>query len=380
MNRTKNNPKNDRMKRDYLIWLKEAYQRSDATVDQARHAIDRLETYTGYKDFGTFNKEQALAFKQTLFDTKGQRSGKPISIATVYHTLQAIKEFLAWLHEKPGYGRRIVLSDIAFLNLTIGQEYQTHTSGPKKYATIEEYRKALFAMPTGTDIERRDQALLALLLLTCMRDAAAISLKLKHIDMQHCNVFQDPRQVKTKFRKTIETFFYPVGDDIETIVRDWVRFLTNEKGFGPDDPLFPKTANGQEEHHNFIRVGLSREHWASAKPVRDMFKAAFERVGLPYVKPHSIRDTLTQLGHDLGLTPTQWAAWSKNMGHESLITTVINYAPLTSERQAEIMQGLRHKQPNIGPDDAMAARIADMVSARLAAHQIPREGDKNISA
>ena len=92
------NPKNDRVKREYLIYLKDARQRSAATVDQVRHAIDRLEVYTGFKDFGTFNKEQALGFKRALVVTKGQRSGKPISTATAYHVLQALKEFLAWLH------------------------------------------------------------------------------------------------------------------------------------------------------------------------------------------------------------------------------------------------------------------------------------------
>ncbi len=45
----KSNPKNDRTKRDYLIYLKDARQRSSATVEQVRHAIDRLEAYTGYK-------------------------------------------------------------------------------------------------------------------------------------------------------------------------------------------------------------------------------------------------------------------------------------------------------------------------------------------
>jgi hypothetical protein len=41
MNSTKTNPKNDRVKRDYLVWLKEAKQRSVNTVEQVRYAIDR---------------------------------------------------------------------------------------------------------------------------------------------------------------------------------------------------------------------------------------------------------------------------------------------------------------------------------------------------
>lgn len=367
MNQPKNNPRNDRVKRDYLIWLKDAKQRSDATVDQARHAIDRLEAYTGYKDFGTFNKEQARAFKQALLNTKAQRSGKPISISTVYHTLQAIKEFLAWLHGRKEYRNRIIPENIDYLSLTLGQERQAHTTGPKKYATLEEYRKALFSMPTGTEIERRDQALVALLLLTCMRDAAVVTLKLKHIDIQRKRVFQDPRQVKTKFSKTIETIFIPmVGDDVEAIVRDWIQFLINEKGSGPDDPLFPKTLNGQDEHYNFVPKGLTREHWTNATPVRKIFRTAFERVELPYVNPHSIRNTLTHLAYQHKLDGEQLKALSQNIGHDSPLTTLNSYGPLPIERQAEIIRSLGQKQPSsTTPDDAMASQIAEKVAAIL---------------
>src|SRR5271165_4775694 len=92
-----NNPKNDRAKREYLIYLKDARQRSSATVEQVRHAIDRLEAYTGFKDFGTFKKDQARGFKRALVATKGRRSGKPISPATAHHVLWALKEFFSWL-------------------------------------------------------------------------------------------------------------------------------------------------------------------------------------------------------------------------------------------------------------------------------------------
>jgi len=281
MNLPKTNARNDRVKREYLIWLKEAKQRSPATVEQARHAIDRLEAYTGYKDFGTYNQNQALGFKKALAQTKAKRSGNLISISTVHHTLQAIKEFLAWLHGRDEYRRRINPESIAYLNLTTGEERQAHATGQKKYAKLQEYRKALFAMPSGTEIERRDQAIMALMLLTGMRDAAVVSLKLKHINITRRRAFQDPREVKTKFRKTIETVFYPVGKDVEAILARWVEFLVNEKQFAPDDPLFPKTVNGHDENKNFTPTGLGCEHWTNATPVRKIFKAAFERVGFP---------------------------------------------------------------------------------------------------
>lgn len=363
MSGVKTNPQNDRVKRDYLIWLKEAKQRSPATVEQVRYAIDRLEAYTGFKDFGTFNKEQALGFKRALLASKAQRSGKPVSIATVHHTLQAIKDFLAWLHGSRGYRRRIIPAEIAYLNLTTSEERQAHAAGPKKYASLDEYRAALFAMPTGTEIQRRDQAIMALILATGMRDAAIVSLKLRHLTIERSHVFQDPRHVKTKFSKAINTFFYPVGEDVVAIVRSWMRFLSVEKLFGANDPIFPKSVVGLDEQRNFSAPQLGREHWANSTAVRKIFRTAFERVELPYVNPHSIRNTLTQLGYKLKLDPERFKVWSQNMGHDKPLTTLNSYGHVSIERQAEIMSSLADQQPVAISEDAMAEKIAARVAA-----------------
>jgi integrase len=363
----KSNPKNDRVKRDYLVWLKEAKQRSLTTVDQARHAIDRLEAYTGYKDFGTFNKDQAIGFKRALLASLGKRSGKPVRLATAHHALQSIRDFLAWLSAQHGYRRRVTLGDIAYLNLTRGEERQAHATGPKEYASLEDYRAALFEMPAHTEIERRDQAVMALMLATGMRDAAIVSLKLRHVSLDRNRVFQDPREVRTKLRKPIETFFFPVGDDVIAIVRGWVTFLTTDKVFGPDDPLFPKTIVGWDADNNFSAQGISLEHWANATPVRKMFRAAFARVDLPYANPHSIRNTLTQLAYKLQLTHEQFKAWSQNMGHDMPLTTLNSYGHVSAERQAEIIDGLSRQQHPVTPEDAFADKVAVRVAALMQA-------------
>ena len=80
-------------------------------------------------------------------------------------------------------------------------------------------------------------------------------------------MFQDAREVQTKFSKTFTTYFFPVGDDVKSIVVEWVRYLKEECKFGNDDPLFPKTLIGLDADQNFEAVGLSREHWRNASPV-----------------------------------------------------------------------------------------------------------------
>ena len=42
---------NERIKREYLIYLKEAQRNSEPTIDSVATAIARSEQYNGYKDF-----------------------------------------------------------------------------------------------------------------------------------------------------------------------------------------------------------------------------------------------------------------------------------------------------------------------------------------
>jgi len=74
-------------------------------------------------------------------------------------------------------------------------------------------------------------------------------MKLKHIDFESNSIFQDAREVKTKNSKTFTTYFFPAGDGLLQLVHDWVLYLRNERLWGNDDPLFPKTEVGQGNTH-----------------------------------------------------------------------------------------------------------------------------------
>jgi len=119
------------------------------------------------------------------------------------------------------------------------------------------------------------------------------------------HVYQDPRELDTKFRKAIKTRFFPIGDDIAPIVRGWVSYLSAKKLFGSDDPVFPNALVHPDGHGNLAVQDLSKEHWATATPVCRIFGTAFAQVGLPYVKSHSVRDTLTQLAYKMKLDPEE---------------------------------------------------------------------------
>lgn len=205
---------------------------------------------------------------------------------------------------------------------------------------MEEIAQVLATMPAASHIEQRDRALVAFTILSGARDSAIASFRLKHLDMKAQTVFQDGREVNTKRRKTFTSTFFPVGSEPLAIVRDYIAMLIGELGFGPEDPLFPATLIGRGEHRGLTPIGLSREPWRTAAPIRQIFSAAFAAAGLPYAKPHSFRDTLARLGERLCRTPEEWKAWSQNLGHESEGTAFVGYGHVPQHRQREIMRGL----------------------------------------
>jgi integrase/recombinase XerD len=84
---TKHNAGNERIKRIYFIFLREAKRQNEASVDAAAKAISRFEFYTKYRDFKSFHFEQAVAFKKYLAQQNNQQTGKKLSKATLNSTL-----------------------------------------------------------------------------------------------------------------------------------------------------------------------------------------------------------------------------------------------------------------------------------------------------
>ena len=244
------------------------------------------------------------------------------------------------LADQPGYKSKIRHSDAEYFRLSEKEARIAKAPREQSVPTLEQIRRVLSVMPTTTDIEKRNRAVFAFTLLTGVRDDAMASVKLKHVDLREGKVLQDARQVRTKFAKTFTTWFFPVGDDVRSIVEEWVRYLKEQKLWSNDDPLFPSTAVVNGRNCQFEARGLSRNHWANAGPIRKIFRDAFSLAGLPYFNPHSFRNTLVQLGQRLCRTPEEMKAWSQNIGHEHVLTTLCSYGAVASTRQAEIIRSL----------------------------------------
>lgn len=272
---TTHNANNERIKRRYFTYLKEAMRYSEASVDAVAKALSRFEADTKYRDFKAFHFKQAVAFKKHLADQVNSKTGKKLSKSTLNATLVQLKKFFHWLAGQPGYKSRLQYSDADYFNMSEKDvriaTARRETVGP----TLEQIKHVLSLMPVETVIQRRDRALIAFTILTGARDSAIVSMQLKHVNLEAGCVIQDAREVNTKFSKTFTTFFFPVGDEICQIVADWVEFLRTDMLWGNDDPLFPATQVGLGESKQFQAIGLSRSHWSNATRVRTVCREAF---------------------------------------------------------------------------------------------------------
>ncbi len=72
---TTHNPNNERIKRRYFAYLKEAKRQSEPTVDGIAKALDRFEIDTKHRDF----KEGAAAGTDVRVARDARRAGVPIA-------------------------------------------------------------------------------------------------------------------------------------------------------------------------------------------------------------------------------------------------------------------------------------------------------------
>lgn len=197
---------------------------------------------------------------------------------------------------------------------------------------------ALRLMPSRTLMERRDRAMFALAYIGAMRESALISLRLRHVDIQERRIEHNGRELRAKNGKTFEICWFKGTEGFQPVFVAWVEELVR-LGAGRDDALFPDvwvlaSLDG-------VRLGIegSRPVWQSmktAQAVDAVFARVSKLIGLK-VKPHSVRDTISQLGLRVCNTPEQHKAWSLNFGHEKVATTYENYGKMSALRKRQVM-------------------------------------------
>ncbi|SFD85095.1 tyrosine-type recombinase/integrase [Roseivivax sediminis] len=330
---------NERIKRRYLGWMKEADGKDESTLDQVAAFLRDFEMALGCKPFKAFHRDWARRYKTHLDKCRHHRTGKPLSLTTRDARLRQVKAFFKWLASQPGYKSRVSFADVEYFNNTAKDARAAHAQRPIPYPSLEQCAHAFRQMPSDTETERRDRAIFAALMLTGARDGALASLRLRHVDLAEGKIIQDGREVRTKGGKSFETWFFPVDQMYRECFEDWVRELREKRLHGPADALFPKVTIARTAQ-GFANGGLSREPYANAQTIRDVIKTAFRNGGMEEFTPHSFRKTLAFLGDGVCDTMEARKAWSQNLGHEHLATTVSAYMPVSRERQKFLISNL----------------------------------------
>src|SRR6056297_2516031 len=330
---------NERMKRQYLEWLRDADGKDEKTLDQVAANLRDFEMALGVKPFKAFHREWGRRYKMHLEKCRNARTGDPLSLTTRDARLRHVKAFFKWLAYQPGYKSRISIPDIEYFNNNAKDARAAHAQRPIRYPSIAQCDHAFRLMSEGDDVERRDKAIFSLFMMTGARAGALTSLRLGHVDLVEGLIFQDGRDVNTKASKTFESWFLPVAPMYRQHFQSWVEYLWDEKLFGPQDALFPKLILDMSEG-KFRRAGMDREPYANSQKANTLFRGAFLSAGLHPFSPHSVRKTLAMLGDELCQTMEARKAWSQNLGHENLATTVSSYMPVSRERQASIIKNM----------------------------------------
>ncbi|PWE31367.1 integrase [Maritimibacter sp. 55A14] len=335
----RNTTSNVRMKHRYLDYLKQARGRDEKTLDKIAAALSEFEQAIGHKDFKQFNRGWGERFKMHLSKARNRRTGKPLSPATVDAALAHVKGFVLWLADQSGFKSRVTYSDAEYFNNSRKGSRVAHAARPVPYPSMEQAFHAFQAMPQGNKFERRDKALFAFFMLTGARVGAVSTLLLKHVNLFDGHIYQDPRDVATKNAKPIDTWLLPVDPTYRECFEQWVTYLREVELFGDTDAVFPKIEIGCVDG-SFVRVGFAREGYANGGKLNAIIRVAFARVQLREFTPHAFRKTLARYGDSICRSREQFKAWSLNLGHEHMATTIDSYIPVSRERQGELIKAL----------------------------------------
>jgi integrase len=332
------NAENERLKRRYELYLREAKGQDEKSIDKVRAALVKFEECTKYRPFKAFQIDQARRFKDALARATNKH-GKPLSLSTVDATLRLVKGFFHWLAGQQGFKKVVTYSEVEYFNNNRNDARAAHAQRPVQFPTTQAAYHAFQAMAGASDLERRDKAIFAFVMITGARAGATASLRMKHINLVDGYVYQDGREVDTKARKTITTWFFPMHPEYLAYFTEWVMFLRNGKFFGSEDALFPKPEQRIVDG-KFTYDTLSRAPYANSAQVNAVFRGSFAQVQLHPYTPHSIRKTLGQEMSDRNLPLDAQKAWSQNLGHENFTTTVSSYLPVSTQQQGQLIKGL----------------------------------------
>lgn len=298
--------------------------------------MERFDVWNGRKDFAKFHREWAMGFRAHLEQAKTAK-GKPLGKSTARSIMATMREFTLWLSQQNGFKSRVRAADAEYFNLSRRDEAEARAAATRPAPSVQQAKRAFEMLPATTPREMRDKALFALLCLTGIRISALISLRIKHVDLDDKSVAQNPREVATKFGKSM--LFAKGFPEAEVVLRDWLAYLADEALYGPDDPLFPATSITPNANSGFKASGFERRPWKSTEPARKIVNGTFSAANLPTFGPHAFRHMLARHAAKNCSSVAEIVASSQNLGHADVLTTLRNYGQIDRNRMRALITG-----------------------------------------
>ncbi len=336
----KANVGNEKLKRNYFRWLREAKGYSESTVVAIERELSRWEEFNNHDDFGRFSVSRVVAFKKHWEEPSGQASR--LSPSSRYHCLQHLRSFFQWLSSQPGHRSKISVEAISYLSLDRKTVQALNSPKRPRCASLEYARQLAGSIEIATEIDQRDRALIGFLLLSGMRDKAIATLPLGCFDADTLEVQQDfAAGVDTKFGKSSVTTLLKFDFQLISWVVEWAKHLKETKLFDGKAPLFPRCKVVQSEGgFSFESKEVEPVFWRSAGSIVRILGERAERAGLPYFNPHSFRHAHIQLALRYCRNAEQLKAVSQNVGHADVGTTLTTYGRLDQFRVSQVLTQL----------------------------------------
>ncbi|OGN14509.1 MAG: hypothetical protein A3G02_00380 [Candidatus Yanofskybacteria bacterium RIFCSPLOWO2_12_FULL_44_13b] len=364
--------KNEQTKRRFYDYLKNSKGFSGKSIECYEKAIWLWEDFSHKADLGSFNQTLAESFKDWLKTKKKANSEETISLSYSYDMLRYLKVFFDWLSRQPGFKSKINQTAVDYLRLSRAEVKIATQPKSVGFPSLEEVKTVIENIKGDSEIEKRDKALISLILLTGARISAVKSLSMRCFDKSNLIIDQDPALgVETKFRKRIVSSLIPFSykEPLDYFLK-WFDYLENKKGFKPENPIFPATKieNGKENMSYYNTGEVEPIFWKSSSSPRKIFEKRFEQAGVKHYHPHALRHLLVKEISKLPLTEEEKKAFSQSLGHENVGTTFgsYGYGKIEENRQTEIIRNIDYGGQKkdikyvIGPKDI--EQIAELIN------------------
>lgn len=285
---------------------------------------------------------------------KFYRNSIQASMQTKRQKMLRVAEFFRWLFAKNLTAPAISEALEVFL-LTDKEKGLLSKQEIREYPTLEEFNE-MIDFPVNSEVDRRDKALLCFLLLSAGRVDAVRTLPLGALNPKTLDLVQDPTiGVHTKRNKYIRSTLFRFSEQYLNIIRDWLRFLIEEKKFKPTDPLFPKLMQSEDNRAHFI---LSNEYYSSQTKINQIIAQRCKDKNIPPYSAHEFRHLAVDTAFRLARSGRDIKAISQNIGHAHLSTTLKQYANMQPLEYMQIIKGLTFRTDE-------QARVCDLSNEEL---------------